>query len=65
MIANNFFRALGDFFTNVLFVPFNKLRFTDSWWGSNIISIILIIIGFAAFFYWMGLMKKFSKGKNL
>jgi len=65
MIANNIFRAIGDFFTNVLFAPFDKLRFTDSWWGSNIVSIILFTLGVIAFLYWMGLMKKFSKGKNL
>jgi len=65
MIANNFFRAIGDFFTNVLFVPFDKLRFTNSWWESNIVSIILFVTVFIAFLYWMGLMKKFNKGKNL
>jgi len=65
MIANNFFRALGDFFTNVLFVPFDKLRFLNNWWESNIISIILFVTGFIAFLYWMNRMKKYSKGDNL
>jgi len=65
MIANNFFRALGNFFTNVLFVPFDKLRFIGNWWESNIMSIILVVTGFIAFLYWMKTMIKFSKGKNL
>lgn len=65
MIANNFFSALGDFFTNVIFVPYDKLRFTDGWWSSNIINALLVIIGFIAFIYWMGLMKKHGKEANL
>jgi len=65
MIANNFFRVIGDFFTNVLFVPFNKLRFTGSWWESNIVSIILFTLGFIAFLYWTNRMIKYAKGKNL
>jgi len=65
MIANNFFSALGDFFTNVLFIPFDELRSADGWWSSNIINTLLVIVGFVAFIYWMGLMKKYNKGANL
>ncbi|MCF6212938.1 MAG: uracil phosphoribosyltransferase [Flavobacteriaceae bacterium] len=65
MIANNFFRALGDFFTNAIFPFFEKLRFTDSWWASNTINITLIIIGFLAFIFWMSQLNKYRKGANL
>ena len=65
MIANNFFRALADFFTNVLFVPFKTLRFSGDWWLSNIPNFILLVVGLVAFYYWMGQLKKHSKGANL
>lgn len=57
----DFFYAIQDLFENVLFVPFEALRFADGWWLSNILNVIFILIGFAAFFYWMGQMKKFDQ----
>jgi len=65
MIANNFFRALADFFTNILFVPFNKLRFSGDWWASNTVNFLLFIVGLVAFYFWMTQLKKYSKGANL
>jgi len=65
MIANNFFRALADFFNNVLFIPFDKLRFSGDWWISNIPNFMLFIIGLTAFTFWMSQLKKHSKGANL
>lgn len=65
MIANNFFRALADFFTNVAFAPFNKLRFSGNWWVSNIPNFLLFIVGVAAFYFWMSQLKKHRKGANL
>lgn len=65
MIANNFFRALADFFTNVLFVPFKALRFSGDWWLSNIPNFILLVVGLIAFYFWMSQLKKHSKGANL
>ncbi|MDP3314293.1 hypothetical protein [Lutibacter sp.] len=64
MIANNIFKALGDFFTNVLFVPFQGIRFSSNWWLQNTISWLFIIITLAAFLYWMGQLKKFKKSGN-
>lgn len=61
MIANNIFRAIGDFCTNVLFKPFDFFRFMDSWWASNFINIILFLIGFAAMIYWLEKMVKFKR----
>ncbi len=56
MIANNIFRAIGDFCTNVAFKIYDAFRSMDDWWTSNIINVILIAIGFIALFYWLGQM---------
>lgn len=60
MIANNIFRAIGDFFTNVAFVPLDWIRESDNWWVQNSISWIFVIITSVAFVYWMGQLKKFK-----
>jgi len=65
MIANNIFRILGDFFTNVLFVPYDIFRFMDGWWSSNLINTIIIVIGFMATFYWLGQMVKHNRENSL
>jgi len=65
MIAINIFRVIGAFFTNVLFIPFQNLRFNHTWWSSNIMSIFLITLGIIAFAYWMWQMIKFKKGDDL
>ncbi|RXP61378.1 uracil phosphoribosyltransferase [Lutibacter sp. HS1-25] len=64
MIANNIFKAIGDFFTNVLFTPFNSIRFMDNWWLQSTVSWIFIAITFAAFFYWLGELRKYKKAGN-
>lgn len=62
MIANNIFRVIGDFFTNVVFAPLNWVRNdVSNWWAQNTISWILMIICMVAFVYWMGQLKKFKK----
>lgn len=62
MIANNIFRAIGDFFTNYGFSPFEWLRNdVSSWWSQNTLSWILSIICMTAFVYWMGQLKKFKQ----
>ena len=65
MIANNIFRALGDFFTNVLFVPYDYFRSIHGWWSSNILNTIIVIIGFMAAFYWLSKMVKHEREKSL
>ena len=37
------------------FFPFSK-----SWWVSNVINFLFIIIGFVALFYWLGELKKYN-----
>jgi hypothetical protein len=64
MIANNIFKAIGEFFTNVLFLPYNEIRFMDNWWVQNIVSWVFISITIVAFFYWLGQLNKFQKEGN-
>ena len=64
MIANNIFKVIGDFFTNVLFAPFDAIRFMDNWWLQSTSSWIFIVITFVAFFYWLGELKKYKKAGN-
>ena len=61
MIANNIFRAIGDFCTNVLFYPYDFFRSINGWWTSNTINVVIMAIGFIALFYWLGQMIKYKK----
>ncbi|HLV40012.1 DUF6341 family protein [Xanthomarina sp.] len=58
----DFFYAIGDLFTNVLLTPFDALRALelDSWFAANIVSWLLILIGFVAFLYWMKQLKGYN-----
>jgi hypothetical protein len=61
MIAGNIFRAIGDFFTNIGFLPFDWLRNdVSSWTAQNTINWILTIICMVAMVYWMIQLKKFK-----
>jgi len=64
MIANNIFKAIGEFFQNVLFAPHNSIRATDNWWLQNTVSWIFVVILFIALFYWLGQLKKYKKAGN-
>ena len=56
------FEGIQSITENVLFVPFNMLRAIelDNWWFANIMSWTLMLVGFVAFIYWMGQLKKFN-----
>ena len=56
------FEGIQSITENVLFVPYNILRTIelDNWWMANIVSWMLMLIGFVAFIYWMGQLKKFN-----
>tara|TARA_B100001146_G_C15861240_1_gene297817 strand:- start:72 stop:302 length:231 start_codon:yes stop_codon:yes gene_type:complete len=58
----DFFEAIESLFVDVLFAPLDYLRSLelDSWFGANIINWLFMIVGFAAFFYWMKELKKFN-----
>ena len=65
MISNNIFRAIGDFCTNVLFIPYNAFFSLDEqFWASNIVNTIFISITFGLFLYWLVQLQKFRKTSN-
>lgn len=64
MIANNIFKAIGDFFTTILFAPYNGIRHMDNWWAQNMVSWIFLSVGLIAFLYWLGELKKYQKTEN-
>lgn len=57
-----FFEGIEYLVVEVLFAPFDALRALEleSWTGANIINWLFMIVGFAAFFYWMKELKKFN-----
>lgn len=61
-IANmsSFFYWIEDLFVNLLFAPYDLFRFMESWWASNTVNWIFMIIGFVAMVYWMGQLKIFD-----
>ena len=60
MTFKEVFEGIQSVTETVLFKPFDILRSTDSWFLSNIMSWILMLIGFVAFFYWMNELKKYN-----
>ncbi|MGB0788279.1 MAG: DUF6341 family protein [Marinirhabdus sp.] len=55
-----------DVFENVLFAPYDMLRFleVDSWWLANSLSWVFAVIGFGAFLYWMKQLKIFNENNE-
>ena len=60
MTWKGLFEGIQSLFEDVLFMPYDALRAMelDNWWMANIMSWILMTIGFVAFIYWMGQLKK-------
>lgn len=54
------FEAIEDLFVNVLFWPYDFFRLMDSWWASNAINWLFLIIGSVALVYWILQLKKFN-----
>ncbi len=63
MMALNFWRAIAEFTTKYLFVPYDLLRSIafESWWRSNVVSIVLIGTGILLFFYWLMKLQSFRR----
>lgn len=62
MMTFNIFKAIGDFFTNVVFAPMDALRLGDLTWGAqNAINWFFILIGVILFAYWMKESASFKK----
>ncbi|MDN3641344.1 uracil phosphoribosyltransferase [Lutimonas halocynthiae] len=64
MISNNLFRAIGEFFSEILFTPYDAIRSIDGWWTTNIFNTVLFIITCGLFIYWLGQLQKFRKTKT-
>ncbi len=62
MTWSGFFYGIQSFFENVGFAPYDALRAIEpsNWWGANIVSWVLILIGFVAMVYWIGQLKKYD-----
>ena len=62
MTWKEFFEGIQSITEDVLFLPYNMLRAIelDNWWLANIVSWTLMLVGFVAFIYWMGQLKKFN-----
>ena len=62
MTWKGLFEGIQSLFEDVLFMPYDALRAMelDNWWMANIMSWILMAIGFVAFIYWMGQLKNFN-----
>jgi len=61
MIANNIFKATGDFFIWA-FGPLEWIRKDiASWTFQNTVNWIFLLIAMVLFVYWMGQLMKFKK----
>ena len=56
----DFFEGIQYLFEEILFLPYEALRFLESWWASNIVNWLLLIIGFVAAVYWILQLKKYD-----
>jgi len=56
------FEGIAWLFEEVLFIPFNALRELQltSWFAANIMNWIFLVVGLAAFLYWMLQLKKYN-----
>jgi len=56
------FEGIAWLFEKVLFVPYDALRELQltSWFAANIMNWIFLVVGFAAFLYWMMQLKKYN-----
>ena len=62
MIAGNIFRIIGDFFNWLFSISFDLLRLNDlSWWASNVVNWLFLIILLVLFWYWMKESRRFVK----
>ena len=64
MIPNNFFRAVAEFFSEVLFSPYKVLGSLDNWWLSNAFNFTLFTLTSILFIYWILQLQKFKRAKT-
>ncbi|WP_026451800.1 DUF6341 family protein [Aequorivita capsosiphonis] len=66
MTWKGFWEAIASIFEDALFIPYDALRNMElsTWWGANIISWIFLLIGAAAFIYWMLQLNNFHESTD-
>ncbi|WP_286761723.1 DUF6341 family protein [Salegentibacter sp. UBA1130] len=62
-MLRDIFEGIAYLFEEILFVPLDALRSLelDSWWGANALNFIFILVGLAAFAYWMKQLKHYNE----
>ncbi|QTY26734.1 uracil phosphoribosyltransferase [Flavobacterium sp. CS20] len=63
----DFFEGIASLFQDFLFIPFDFLRIDiqpESWFATNVVNFIFLLIGLVLFIYWMKQLKIFSKSEN-
>jgi len=63
-MMTSLFYGIASLFENVLFIPYDLFRFTESWWLSNAINWLFVIVGLAAGAYWMNELKKYNDAQD-
>lgn len=60
-MMKDIFEGIAYLFEEILFYPLDVLRNLEleTWWGANAINLIFILIGIAAFVFWMKQLKHF------
>ena len=64
MIGLNIWKAIGDFCTNVAFIPYNFFKGisdSESWWTANLFNVVMFLITAGLFVYWFMQLAKFKK----
>ena len=63
MIALNIFKWIGELFTEILFLPFNFLRYGGdlNWWLANVVNWLFLLVGLVLLAYWMNQSVKFKR----
>lgn len=64
MIPNNFFRAVAEFFSEVMFAPYKALSGLGNWWVSNAFNFLLFSLTSILFIYWILQLQKFKRAKT-
>ena len=63
MTWKGIWEAIASVFEDALFIPYNMIREMElsTWWGANFMSWIFLLIGSAAFIYWLLQLKNYDE----
>jgi hypothetical protein len=62
-MLRDIFEGIAYLFEEILFYPLDLLRELelDSWWAANALNFIFVLVGMAAFAYWMKQLKHYNE----